>query len=123
MPNYCILHFQPLTGNVLTYKLILYSKNTSLKSSHFQTNKYFCRSVVSEMKFRLFDPDNSGGNLNNGKFLSQLNSYLASSGITLPEKQIYVEAKPGPRLAELIFLIILSTLSKLAYSHNAGEKS
>ena len=73
------------------------------------------------MKFKLIDPESSTPTLNNGKFLSQLNSYLASSGITQPEKQIYVEAKPGPRLAELIFLIILSTLSKLAYSHNAGK--
>ena len=73
------------------------------------------------MKFKLIDPESSTNTLNNGKFLSQLNSYLASSGITQPEKQIYVEAKAGPRLAELIFLIILSTLSKLAYSHNAGK--
>ena len=78
------------------------------------------------MKFRLMNPneeieDVNKVNLNNGKFLSQLNNYLASSGITHPEKQIYVEAKPGPRLAELIFLIVLSTLSKLVYSHNAGN--
>ena len=53
------------------------------------------------------DPEGAGGNLNDGTFLSQLNNYLASSGITQPEMQIYVEAKPGPRLAELIFLIIL----------------
>ena len=59
--------------------------------------------------------------LKDGNILSQLNDYLASSGITQPEMQIYVEAKPGPRLAELIFLIIISTLSKLAYSHNAGK--
>jgi len=72
------------------------------------------------LKFRLTDPEGIAGNLNDGKFLSQLNNYLSSSGITEPEKQIYVEAKPGPRLAELIFLIILSTLSKLVYSHNAG---
>ena len=74
------------------------------------------------MKFKLIDPEPSSGTLNDGKFLSQLNNYLASSGITQPEKQIYVEAKPGPRLAELIFLIILSTLSKLTYSHNAGKQ-
>ena len=78
------------------------------------------RSIASEMRFRLKDPEAASGNLNDGKFLSQLNNYLASSGITQPEKQIYVEAKPGPRLAELIFLIILSTLSKLVYSPNAG---
>ena len=75
------------------------------------------------MKFKLIDPEPSSGTLNDGKFLSQLNNYLASSGITQPEKQIYVEAKPGPRLAELIFLIILSTLSKLTYSHNAGKQN
>ena len=98
----------------------LFSK-ANIKSGKHEIYKYFYRSVVSEMKFRIIDPENSGGNLNDGKFLSQLNNYLASSGITQPEKQIYVEAKPGPRLAELIFLIILSTLSKLAYSHNAGK--
>ena len=67
------------------------------------------------------NPEGAAGHMNDGKFLSQLNNYLASSGITQPEMQIYVEAKPGPRLAELIFLIILSTLSKLFYSHNAGN--
>ena len=75
------------------------------------------------MKFELLDQnvDATEGNGSRGIFLSHLNNYLASSGVTQPERQIYVEAKPGPRLAELIFLIILSTLSKLIYSHNTGN--
>ena len=75
------------------------------------------------MKFELLDQnvDTTEGNGSRGIFLSHLNNYLASSGVTQPERQIYVEAKPGPRLAELIFLIILSTLSKLIYSHNTGN--
>ena len=75
------------------------------------------------MKFELLDQnvDTTEGNGSRGMFLSHLNNYLASSGVTQPERQIYVEAKPGPRLAELIFLIILSTLSKLIYSHNTGK--
>ena len=75
------------------------------------------------MKFELLDQnvDTTEGNGSRGIFLSHLNNYLASSGVTQPERQIYIEAKPGPRLAELIFLIILSTLSKLIYSHNTGN--
>ena len=75
------------------------------------------------MKFELLDQnmDTTEVNGSRGIFLSHLNNYLASSGATRPERQIYVEAKPGPRLAELIFLIILSTLSKLIYSHNTGN--
>ena len=75
------------------------------------------------MKFELLDQnvDTAEGNGSRGMFLSHLNNYLASSGVTQPERQIYVEAKPGPRLAELIFLIILSTLSRLIYSNNTGN--
>ena len=101
---------------MLTLKVCLKIRNV------ITLNGFVSRSVASEIKFKLIDPEPSSGTLNDGKFLSQLNNYLASSGITQPEKQIYVEAKPGPRLAELIFLIILSTLSKLTYSHNAGKK-
>ena len=78
--------------------------------------------MVADVRSKIMSPDPDSANaVNDGKLLSQLNTYLASSGITHPETQIYVEAKPGPRLAELIFLIVLSSLSKLVYSHNAGK--
>jgi len=52
----------------------------------------------------------------------RLASFLSFSGLTDPDKQVYVNAaKPGPRLSELIFLVVIFTLSKLHFSHNAGE--
>ena len=80
--------------------------------------------MVAELKYKSSNPSTVGGDENKmtgNKLLSQLSNYLTVSGMTQPEMQIYVQAKPGPRLAELIFLVILSSISKLAYSANAGR--
>lgn len=51
----------------------------------------------------------------------ELSTFLNFSGLTDPDKQVYVTAKPGPRLPELIFLVVIFTLAKLQFSSNAGE--
>ena len=71
--------------------------------------------MVAELKYKSSNPSTVGDDENKmtgNKLLSQLSNYLTVSGMTQPEMQIYVQAKPGPRLAELIFLVILSSISK-----------
>ena len=54
-----------------------------------------------------------------------LRPFLHCCGLTDPDKQIYLDPegdRPGPpRLPELIFLVVIATLSKLQLSANIGE--
>ena len=59
----------------------------------------------------------------------RLTTYLNLNGLTDPYKQVYLEefdttagsSGSPPRLPELIFLVVISTLSKLQFSSGAGE--
>lgn len=74
--------------------------------------------VIAEQKAKSKDDQGPQGD---NKLLTELSKFLTLLGISDPDVQIYIDGKPGPRLPELIFLVIISTLSRLQFSLNAGE--
>lgn len=61
-------------------------------------------------------PNNEGESL----LLYEFSSYLHWGGLTDPNLQVYVTAKPGPKLTELLFLAIIGNLGKGVYSPSTG---
>ena len=78
------------------------------------------RCVVEEEKLELLHHGEEGSH-KTSILAAELSPFLSFCGLTDPDQQIYVDGKPGPRLPELIFLVIISTLSKLQFSPNTGD--
>jgi hypothetical protein len=57
---------------------------------------------------------------NESELLYELSTFLQWSGIVDPKSQVYVTVNPAPKMAELVFIVVVSALGKVAYSNSAG---
>ena len=61
--------------------------------------------------------DRGGGE---SELLYEMSSFLQLSGHVDPKTQIYITTNLAPKMAELIFIVILAGLGKVAFSANTG---
>ena len=75
--------------------------------------------VVGDLKIP--DQHGDGGNGDGeSELLYELSSFLHSSGLIDPKTQIYITTDPAPKMSELIFIVVVAGLGKVAFSSNAG---
>ena len=68
--------------------------------------------VLTEARNRPLPPESD--------FVSELSTYLESTGMTDPLEKIYVTCRPYPRLPHLLALSTWTLLSKFGFSSGAG---
>ena len=75
--------------------------------------------VIGDLKTPAHHGD--GGNCDGeSELLYELSSFLHSSGLIDPKTQIYITTDPAPKMSELIFIVVVAGLGKVAFSSNAG---
>ena len=77
------------------------------------------KAVVGDLK--------TPGHHNNGgsesELLYEMSSFLQLSGQIDTKTQIYITTNPAPKMAELIFIVIVAGLGKVAFSANTGKQN
>ena len=77
------------------------------------------RAVVGDLKTRAGRPQNNADA--ESELLYEMSSFLQLSGHIDPKTQIYITTNPAPKMAELIFIVIVAGLGKVAFSANTGK--
>ena len=77
------------------------------------------KAVVGDLKMpgRGRQNDRGGGE---SELLYEMSSFLQLSGHVDPKTQIYITTNLAPKMAELIFIVIVAGLGKVAFSANTG---
>ena len=78
------------------------------------------RAVVGDLKTRAGRPQNNAADAES-ELLYEMSSFLQLSGHIDPKTQIYITTNPAPKMAELIFIVIVAGLGKVAFSANTGK--
>ena len=75
------------------------------------------RAVVGDLKMSVGRQNDN----RESELLYEMSSFLQLSGHIDPKTQIYIITNPAPKMAELIFIVIVAGLGKVAFSANTGR--